>query len=324
MSVLKRIAGLFLLVLSAYLFIAFVSYFITWFSWSTDDIISDVSFSRVLFDTELEVHNWTGRLGASLSHLFIKAWFGVSSFYFIVLFFVIGLKGFLSIELFRTRYFFSYGIFLLVWISLFLGFLFPDGKIAILGGIFGFELSQWLNGLIGKPGTLIFLLFALASFLILGFNIHTFIASLFARKQQSDVADSDTGITFEELQNLENESIDSTDEFSSDSELEMDLEIASDEEIGSGEQNESIGELEPELEMSIENEGPEETSENKDEFDVQIAEGDGEVENVEEGKEEKSHGIDTEYDPMEDLKEFAMPGVNFLDDHGSSNEISIN
>jgi S-DNA-T family DNA segregation ATPase FtsK/SpoIIIE len=316
-----KVMGLLFLVLSLYAFIAFISFLVNWFSWSTDDLVSDISLSRILFDTEIVVQNWTGRLGAALSQTFIKNWFGIASFYFVVLFFNLGLKWLTQIGLIKVKYFFTYGLFLLVWISVSLGYIFPEGKVAILGGVFGFELSQYLNGLIGKTGNLFLILFSLFSFLILGFNIHLWISSLFSSTPKADdIADQDTGVTFEELQNMD---ADQQQQVNDDSmEMELSATHVSDDE---GELLASDPE-EPAMEMSIENTMPnEDVVSGEDEFDVEIAEGDSKEEPNESAPEESDHhGIDTEYDPLEDLKEFTIPGINFLDDHGSSNEISIN
>lgn len=309
-----KIVGLFLIVFSIYLFIAFISYLTNWFGTKTDDIFSNISFSRVVFDQSIEVNNWTGRLGAALSQMFIKTWFGISSLFFVVLFTAFGLKWLASYEILKIRKLVTHGLFLMVWISITLGYFFPDGKIAVLAGVFGFETSQWLNGLVGKPGSFIIVLFSIFSYLIIGFNFHLFLNSLFSKKNDSEIADLETGITFEELRKLEN--IDSEESDSQSFEMEI-IDSKKEEEVKEKED-------EIELDFTVSNQGSQIES-NSDDFDVEIAEGDENLEVMEDSEEEIiHHGIDSEYDPTEDLKDFQMPGLNFLDDHGSSNEISIN
>ena len=96
-----KIIGLVFLILSLYFLIAFTSYLLTW-----QDDQSYVSTTNGgwhnLFKTveELQtsgvetsvVQNWLGKIGALLSNQFIYEWFGVSSFLFIFVFFVIGYR----------------------------------------------------------------------------------------------------------------------------------------------------------------------------------------------------------------------------------------
>ncbi|RPJ73398.1 MAG: hypothetical protein EHM20_12280, partial [Alphaproteobacteria bacterium] len=55
------------------LFISFVSYM---FTWKTDQ---SFEWSRVFSEPEYQVDNWSGKLGAYFSNLFINRWFGVAS-----------------------------------------------------------------------------------------------------------------------------------------------------------------------------------------------------------------------------------------------------
>ena len=72
-----KIVGGFFMLFSIFLLFAFSSYIYNWFSWQTDDIFSNIGFSRVLFDNTIEVNNFMGRLGAALSLFFIKNGFGI-------------------------------------------------------------------------------------------------------------------------------------------------------------------------------------------------------------------------------------------------------
>jgi len=317
-----KITGLLFLVISIYLFIAFVSYFINWFSWNTDDIFSDISFHRVFSDTALEVRNWTGRLGAALSQMMVKNWFGATSFFFVIYLFILGFKWLTNIELFSLKNTFTKGLFILVWGSIMFGYFFTGPKISVLGGVFGFEISNWLNGLIGKPGTFILILFSLISFLIIAFDIHKYIRSFWEKENENDEAAGGMGLSYSELEALENESQEQPKE---NIDVEMDVEISNLEEKHNDEDDlESVENLSTEITSKTET-----PTEEADEFDVIIATGDessteAEAPNEKEAEPENTHGIDTEYDPKEDLKEFQSPSLDFLSEHGSSNEISIN
>jgi DNA segregation ATPase FtsK/SpoIIIE, S-DNA-T family len=165
----QRIAGLFFLLLSFYLLIAFVSYLLTW---KADDNIFGNGLSAVLTDGKLIAANWMGKMGAFLSYIFIKKWFGVASFFFIFLFFISGMKLFLNITLLPIGKSFRYSFFALIWISLTAGFFFRSDETLILGGTFGYQTNQSLNAVIGTTGTAILLFFALIAFLIIAWNFH--------------------------------------------------------------------------------------------------------------------------------------------------------
>jgi len=171
----KRIAGLFFLLLSFYLLIAFISYL---FTWKADDNIFSSGVKGVLGNEGLVAENWMGKMGALLSYLFIKKWFGVASFFFLFLFFISGMKLFLNVTLLPIGKSFRYSFFAIIWISLTTGFIFRSGDMLILGGVFGYQANQFFQAVIGKTGMAIFLVFTLVAFLIIAWNFH----KIFIRK----------------------------------------------------------------------------------------------------------------------------------------------
>jgi S-DNA-T family DNA segregation ATPase FtsK/SpoIIIE len=84
-----KIIGTVSLLMSIFLFIAFVSYLFTW-----EDDQSQVwgRGASFLLDNEVKVSNLLGRLGAFTSHLFIRNGFGLASFLFCTFFFVVGIN----------------------------------------------------------------------------------------------------------------------------------------------------------------------------------------------------------------------------------------
>ncbi|MFA4851623.1 MAG: DNA translocase FtsK 4TM domain-containing protein [Bacteroidales bacterium] len=167
-----KVAGLFFLIFSIYLLIAFVSYLSTW---EVDDNIFSGSASDLIFDNSVATGNWMGRMGAFLSYIFIKKWFGVASFLFVLVFFVTGLKLFLNIRLLPIGLTYKYSFFGIIWISVACGYtfcnFFKTDEYCIPGGTFGFESNKWLTGILGTMGTGLLLLFALLSFLIIAYNL---------------------------------------------------------------------------------------------------------------------------------------------------------
>ena len=164
----KKVSGLFLLLFAFFLIIAFISYL---FTWKADDNIFYNSILRVLTDNTLTSENWMGKIGAILSYLFIKKWFGIASFLFIGWLIVFGMRMFVQTHLFPLKKTTYYLIFSLLWISITVSAVINSEQLLIYGGTFGYQANLWLNSILGKIGTGIVLFFLLFSFLILEFNI---------------------------------------------------------------------------------------------------------------------------------------------------------
>ena len=153
-----KIIGLFLLLFSVILVISFTSYF---FTWPTDHVIANGD----------KANNWIGSAGRAISRLFIENWFGVSSYVFVLLFFIYGVKILFKssiLPLWKTT---RISILALIWFSTSFGFIFrTHDDLSILGGRFGVYTSNWLEMALGKIGAGILLLFILFSFLIIAYN----------------------------------------------------------------------------------------------------------------------------------------------------------
>jgi len=135
------------------LFISFISYLFTW--------KSDQSFewSRVFSEPDYRVENWSGKLGAYFSNLFINRWFGVSSLAVPFLLFLIGLR-LMKVKignLFRTIRITVIGILLVsIWTGFILGNL--NGMLGSgLGGKHGLYVSKWLIAFAGIIGAFLIL-----------------------------------------------------------------------------------------------------------------------------------------------------------------------
>ena len=179
---LHRITGSFFILLAFYLLIAFTSYFLNWFTWGADDLFSSIPFKRLLFDNSLEVHNWAGRMGAALSEKAIKEGFGISSYLIILILLVWGIRLLLKHSLLHSGRVFTYSILIMVWLSVALGFVLKGTPLSILGGTVGYQGSLWLEGMLGKAGAGILLLFALFTYLIVVYN--------FSFRHNADSADA--------------------------------------------------------------------------------------------------------------------------------------
>ncbi|MBL6963893.1 MAG: DNA translocase FtsK [Bacteroidetes bacterium] len=166
----KKIFGLTCLTFSVFLLYAFTSFL---FNWKFDqDLVKDLN-SLVLSFKELKpglAENGTGLIGAYFSHLFMARWFGVSSYLFIFLFFIVGFKLFFEYSLFPIRKTTITVLFIIFWLSTVLGFFVHNTADLIAGG-FGIYAQLWFKSVFGSFGSIIILIFVLLIFLILRFNV---------------------------------------------------------------------------------------------------------------------------------------------------------
>ena len=179
---LLKIAGLFFLILSLYFLISFTSYLFTWQEDQSYVIDANGGWSN-LFKTSEElaesgvdnpmVENWLGKLGALLSHQFIYEWFGVASFIFIGVFFIIGYRLLFKVRVLSVTKTLAYSLFLLLFISL--TFAFFHGFVSdfphFIEGEFGFWTNRLLQAQIGNAGIAGLLAFAALTALIIAYNI---------------------------------------------------------------------------------------------------------------------------------------------------------
>jgi len=157
-----KLLGLALWLLGLYLFIAFTSYLFTW--QEDQDEVLRFSWS-LLFQSELSMANWLGRLGAIVSNLFFYWGFGLSSFFIIGMLYYFGkalIQGGASEDIWpRIRLL----LVLLIFTSILLEFFFPGAAFPV-GGAFGEYFSQWLENFLGKIGVILLLLFVLVALLV--------------------------------------------------------------------------------------------------------------------------------------------------------------
>jgi len=177
-----KIIGLFFLIISLYFMVAFTSYLFTWQDDQSYVIDANGGWSN-LMKTQQEltemglnqpaVQNWLGKLGALLSHQFIYEWFGVASFLFIGVFFIIGYRMLFKIKVLSITKTLAYSFFLLIFTSVTLAFFhaFISDYPHFLEGEFGFWTNRLLQAQIGDAGTAGLLAFAGLSVLIIAYNI---------------------------------------------------------------------------------------------------------------------------------------------------------
>ncbi len=179
---LVKITGLFLLIMSMFFLVAFTSYLFTWQEDQSYVTPANGGWHN-LFKTQQElidnglktpiVENWLGKFGALLSNQFIFEWFGVASFLFVFVFFIIGYRLLFRVRLYPVSKTLGYSFFLLIFVSITLGFFhafFSDAP-HFLEGNFGFWSNRLLEAQVGEAGIAGILVFAALTVLIIAYNI---------------------------------------------------------------------------------------------------------------------------------------------------------
>jgi len=178
-----KIAGLFSLLLSVYFLIAFTSYLFTWqedqsYISSTNggwhNLATGVTMREISdANTPLAAQNWLGKFGALLSNQFIYEWFGVASFLFIFVFFVLGYRLLFKVRLFSMPKTLAYSLFAIVFLSTAIGYFhaFIIDYPHFLEGGFGYWSNKLLAAQIGPAGTGGLLIFLALTVLVIAYNI---------------------------------------------------------------------------------------------------------------------------------------------------------
>ena len=159
------VIGLVLVIFSVYLLLAFSSFF---FTGAADQSIIDGGSAQELISTNNGVKNYAGSRGAQLASYLINDCFGVSSFLVLVFLAVAGLK-LMRVRVVRLWKWFIGCSLMLVWFSVFFGFVFVDqykDSFLYLGGMHGYNVSNWLVSQVGVPGVWLLLLVTAICFLI--------------------------------------------------------------------------------------------------------------------------------------------------------------
>ena len=148
--------GVFLVLFSVFLFSSFVSFFSHWFQ----DQSQLVNFA----ERDVQVKNILGKIGANLSHFFIYNGYGIAAFILPILIFITGLFLIFDVPLKKARKISFWAILAMIWLSLVTALFFT--KNALVSGVNGYELNDFLQIYIGKIGVILLLSLLLLLFLI--------------------------------------------------------------------------------------------------------------------------------------------------------------
>jgi len=327
--------GLLCLFLAVILALSFISYLYTWKA--DQSKILNLSWST-LWDADISVKNVMGRFGSMASHLFFYKWFGIASFMAPLLLALGGVK--LLTTNFRINYGRAvvYGIFIMLWVSVLLAFIFHTDLFAYGGG-FGNSIIAWLTSFIGRIGSGFFLLLALGIAAVLTYEIDLSLPRLnFPAFSLPSFNRTKSPVDYSEFDSI---GVDGkrTSKLSIDNEVQLDVtpkkaietdesELAILDDVHKDIDSKAVefkiedGKI-VEKPLSIPKDIKKTETPEPEALELQIEETkEEEITEEEKAKEPEvpmNYGIGTSYDPTLDLSEYQFPTIGLLEDHGSDN-----
>ena len=197
----RIISGVTLIILSIVLTLSFGSYLMNW--------KADQSQAGTMTDKTVESSNLFGKIGDWLGNIFIFESIGVAAFVVAFLFLVFGTL------VFKKTYFkpwktISHSLFFICWTPIFFGAV-TNGE-GVLGGVYGYQIMDYLKSYIGSVGLWMVLLVSFSLYFVLEFNLRP--SSI--KNKLNDLNDN----TFGKLKSM---MPDSNEEFEADEDLDKEI-----------------------------------------------------------------------------------------------------
>lgn len=312
-----HVVGVFLILFSAYLLLAFISYLKTW--QADDNLVSGGLWNALRSETPAE--NSMGKLAAWFGYLFIKKWFGLGSFLLLLFVANTGLRA-------LGKRWLGFGECLAIsmagaiWASVLFAFLFQKPDHQVWGGLFGFQMVDWIRSALGSFGLVVILLGSAVLYVGMVFGF-----AIFKRKDKNKTPtdpenneDEKSSMVHTEITNKDI----ATDEPLLTHEMTGDMvifekEIIKDEIIPDQEHKDQVIKANDDsFELEINKVDPEIQQQDDEDsafFTIEDTSSKPDVANNDEIPERG--GLDTPYDPTLDLSSYVFPGIDLLDDHGS-------
>src|SRR5690606_9088628 len=268
------------------LLFSFISYFM--YGNYDQDIV------RELADKNIEAKNWLGKVGAYLSDLFIYRGFGVASFLFVKIAFLLAYFFAFPFSGAKLRKILFWDLFAILIISVAFGYF--GEKNPVLGGVVGYEINQYLQIYLGKFGTMLLVIFAVLFYLVFRIKMSPESFTSFFNTTKSKVLEDLSKTSDKDIENNVNQE---------------EKEITKHQPSSS-----SVTDFTPE-------EKPIYTQETADDNSDFIIESAAEEDEIEENLAAKLVDDFGEFDPTLELSNYQFPTIDLLIDH-SSGSITIN
>lgn len=302
-----KVVGFTMVIFSVFTALAMVSFLFTWKA--DQNIVTDSSWELFTQANPDAANNWMGILGAMIAHTFMYKWFGIASFGIVLLIFLLGIKVLFKWELLPIAKTAKYAFISIIWLSVLLGFIFSSSY-NVLGGAFGYQMYQWLKGLMGNIGTVLFLLTYLVIFLIVVFNFDLFKKRLVpAMEEAGSIAELDDELS-EEAKNKEEE-----EEPLDEDDFKLVVKDEHEEESPFKDEEEAST---PTIDLSTETK-KEATIDPLKEGDLELVVEESDDDEVADGDEVRGD-LSTPYDPTLELSNYKFPTLDLLKDYGNTKQ----
>ena len=313
------VVGFLLLCLSVFLSLAFISFFVSYFSGSYHET------ETVIFNKAIQFDNITGKFGAYLSQVLIKESFGIGAIFFPYLLAVLGLHFTIGTRI-RMWRLWKHAIMLLAWVPLLFAFIHsvaPNKACQIFGGAVGKFLDTSIYDFMGNSGVILTLVFVFLLFLLFEYNLNIDAirewrerrAERKALKQQqqqnpvspenpNDIEEPNPGETPDDYEDILDDDLPPITVIHRPAENTIKKEESEEGKEESSEEKEETGKpIEPVKSDNDQGQGIE-----------LVIEETPEEKTIQEG--EEHHTIDTPYDPHYELREYKFPTLDLLTDYG--------
>ncbi len=316
--------GVLFILLSIVLIFSFISYLLNW--------KADQSQAGTMLDKTVKSSNIFGKIGDWLGNFFIFESIGIAAFAVGFLFFVFGTM-ILKKNYFKPWKTIGHSLFFICWLPIFTGAV-TKGE-GVLSGVYGFQIMDFLNSIIGPVGLWLVIITAIVLYFILEFNLNP--KNL--KSKLDELNENTIGRVKSILPNSENnlEADEEQEETTHhENETGKNLEETEKNEVPDFETiktpNEtSFDDFTPNItitestgnSISLDTETPAKTVETDDiDFKVEVAQTVDVLDDDEKKSKElvEKHGL---YDHKLDLPNFQLPPIDLLKDYGNE-EISIN
>ena len=297
----KILLGSFLFFLGVAMIFSFVSYFFTW--------QADQTAIGEFAERELETKNWLKKFGTNVGHFFIYRGFGIAAFNIAFLITLSGVYYFFNFTKKQLRRFWIWGVLLMIWVSVVLGFF--SAKSSIISGVIGYEINDLLQDYLGVIGTSLILAFLLIVYLVVRLKVTPELLTAAFKRTKKEIAEDFTmessSVVSEDIKVKPTESV--SDEIKIVTET-IDLSI-----VPSETKSEDI-ETPPLERITLK-------TEKSDDLEMQ-------VEKIVEEAPVKQNLSDKlvkdfgEFDPTLELSNYKFPTIELLKDHTSGAGITIN
>ncbi|MDZ4667073.1 MAG: DNA translocase FtsK [bacterium] len=339
-------AGIFFVFFSLFLFVSCLSFFSVWES--DQSLVRSISWGMLSETQPNLAENLLGIMGAWLSYVFIYKGFGIASFAFVLLFFLLGILLLTNLQPISISKTLRYSFFGGIWLSLTMAFLFHSAN-PLLAGSFGHFGFLYLKSLLGYAGTGFALLAYVLIFFVAVFNIKFYESKPVEEKSTTNSL-STVGENEKSISEIENVPIDGNDFVLTQLPVEQKSELQAPEPEIMPATVEAISAEEQGLVLEINESAPDEIEEIKDTPEVPIeipdhAAMEPETESVqtetktglttdsglvlqvqETPVEEETDldatpahsGLTTPYDPTLDYSHYQFPTLDLLNDYGDN------